>query len=196
MALHLHRLSGRGCSHMAQVVRRIEEPILLDGVPYQAQVCGRPNGHIWEGWIEFAAQDGSHVRRTSRETTQPDRDALVYWAEGLSGTYLEGAMTRTLTKLKVTVRELPTPYFDEPEVSPHVEVIRNQRPTRVDRAVLDPFSVGAKGEDLLRRELGALRAWHLRNIVRAYNLASPSVAVEQLSAPELIEVIVAAVQPA
>ena len=131
----------------------------------------------------------------SRETTQPDREALVYWAEGLSGTYLEGAMARTLTKIKVTVRELPTPLFDGPEVSPRVEVIRNRRATEVDRAVLDPFSVGAKGEDLLRSELGALRDWHLRNIIRAYDLAAPSVDVEQLTARQLIEVIVAAVQP-
>jgi hypothetical protein len=85
---------------MAQVVRVIDDVILLDGVPYSAQVCGRPNGHLWEGWIEFIAADGSDVRRTPRETTQPDRDALMYWAQGLSMTYLEGAMARTLTRLK------------------------------------------------------------------------------------------------
>jgi hypothetical protein len=179
---------------MAQVVRTIEEPLLLDGVPYRVQVCGRANGHIWEGWIEFAAHDGSDVRRTSRETTQPDREALVYWAEGLSGTYLEGAMARTLSKIKVTVRELPTPLFDGPEVSPRVEVIRNRTATEVERAVLDPFSVGAKGEELLRSELGALRDWHLRNIIRAYDLAAPSVDVDQLTTRQLIEVIVGAVQ--
>jgi hypothetical protein len=180
---------------MAQVVRKIEEPILLDGLAYTAQVCGRPNGHIWEGWIEFAAQDGSEVRRTARETTQPDRDALAYWAEGLSGTYLEGAMARTLSKIEVAVRELPAPHFDGPDVSPRAQVIRNHTATEVNRAVLDPFSVGAKGEDLLRRELGALRAWHLRNIVRAYDIADPSLDVERLTAPELIDLIVAAVQP-
>ena len=62
---------------MADVVRVFDDPVLLDGVPYSAQVCGRANGHLWEGWIEFAEVDGSDVRRTSRETTQPDRDALV-----------------------------------------------------------------------------------------------------------------------
>jgi hypothetical protein len=63
-----------------------------------------------------------------------------------------------------------------------------------DRAVLDPFSVGAKGETLLRSELGALRAWHLRNIVRAYALAPAEIDLEALSEPELVELIVAAVR--
>jgi hypothetical protein len=180
---------------MAQVVRVFDDPILLDGAPYTAQVCGRPNGHLWEGWIEFAAADGSDVRRTPRETTQPDRDALVYWSQGLSGTYLEGAMARALTKLKVNVREVPKPFFDGPEASPIVAGVNGEPPIEVDRAVLNPFSVGAKGEDLLRSELGALRAWHLRNIIRAYDLVDASVDVEQLNAPELVELIVAAVQP-
>jgi len=134
------------------------------------------------------------VRRTPRETTQPDRDALVYWAHGLSVTYLEGALARARERLKITRRELPEPYFDEPAPAVVTETILAG--PSMDRAVLDPFSVGAKGEDLLRRELGALRAWHLRNIVRAYELADESLDLEALSAPELIELIVSAVQPA
>jgi hypothetical protein len=180
---------------MAQVVRTFETPILLNGISYHAQVCGRPNGNIWEGWIEFAADDGSDIRRTSRETTQPDRDALVYWSQGLSGTYLEGAMARALTRVKVTLRDVPEPYFDAPAPPFEFESADGRAPTEVNRAVLDPFSVGAKGKDLLRSELGALRAWHLRNIVRAYDLADPTLDLEALSAPELIELIVEAVQP-
>jgi len=175
---------------MAQVVRTFDVPVFLDDKPYQAQVCVRPEGHLWEGWIEFIAEDGSDVRRTSRETTQPDFNAVVYWATGLSGTYLEGAMARTLAKPTVTMRELPEPYFDRPDAPTNVVA----EPVAVDRAVLDPFSVGAKGEHLLRSELGALRAWHLRNIVRAYELADPSLDLEALSAQELIDLIVAAVQ--
>jgi hypothetical protein len=65
-----------------------------------------------------------------------------------------------------------------------------------ERAVLDPFSVGAKGEELLRRELGALRGWHLRNIIRAYDLVEPGVDLETLHEPTLVDLIVEAVQPA
>jgi hypothetical protein len=56
--------------------------------------------------------------------------------------------------------------------------------------------VGAKGEDLLRSELGALRTWHLRNIIRGYDLVDPSLDLAQLQSAELIDLIVAAVQPA
>lgn len=178
---------------MAQVVRTFDDPVLLNGLPYRAQVCARRDNHIWEGWIEFIADDGSDIRRTGRETTQPDFNAVVYWATGLSGTYLEGAMARTLAKPAVAAREMPDPYFDGPDAA--IDVVAHG-PTTVGRAVLDPFSVGEKGEDLLRRELGALRAWHLRNIVRAYDLADPSVDLDALSAPQLIDLIVAAVEPA
>jgi hypothetical protein len=37
--------------------------------------------------------------------------------------------------------------------------------------VLDPFAVYAQGEDVLRGELRALSADHLRSIVREYDLA-------------------------
>jgi hypothetical protein len=175
---------------MPEVVRTFDDPILLDGIAYRAQVCARPNGHLWEGWIEFIARDGSDVRRTPRETTQPDRAAIVYWAQGLSGTYLEGALARTLTKVRVSVRDVPQPYFDEPDTA----IVVDREPAEVT-AVLDPFSVGEKGEEMLRKQLGALRDWHLRNIVKAYGLADSSLDLEALTAPELVDLIVAAVEP-
>lgn len=175
---------------MAEVIHVFEDQISFNSVPYRAQVSGRPDGHIWEGWIEFIAHDGSDVRRTCRETTQPDRAALVYWATGLSGTYLEGAFARTLEPVVVREHVVEEPVFDSPAPNPVMDVFAP------DTAVLDPFSVGAKGEHLLRQELGALRGWHLRNIIRAYDLADESVDLELLSEPELIEMIVAAVEPA
>jgi len=175
---------------MAEVVHVFGEPVFLDGTPYSAQVAGRKAGNVWEGWVEFAAADGSDVRRSPRETTQPDRDALAYWATGLSPTYLEGAFRRAL---EPRARRVSTPppaaRFESPAARPVADVIGP------DRAVLDPFSVGAKGEELLRRELGALRGWHLRNIIRAYGLADQRTDLDALSEPELVEVIVEAVQP-
>ena len=176
---------------MAEVIHVFDEPVYLNNVPYLVQVAGRPAGNIWEGWLEFAEQGGSDVRRTPRETTQPDRRALEYWATGLSGTYVEGALTRALDPpIDVPERVAPNSMFEAPAANPAADVVA------VDRAVLDPFSVGAKGEDLLRSELGALRGWHLRNIVRAYDLADASLDLEALSEPELVELIVAAVAPA
>ena len=68
------------------------------GVWYASQVWGegRTDG-TWEGWIEFhpAAPPGI-VLRTERETTQPNRDALAYWASGLEPIYFDGALARAL----------------------------------------------------------------------------------------------------
>ncbi len=65
------------------------------GAGYTAHVMGeeREDG-MWEGWIEFLGWAGE-VRRTGRETTQPNREALVYWASGLEPVYLEGALARS-----------------------------------------------------------------------------------------------------
>jgi hypothetical protein len=52
--------------------------------------------------------------------------------------------------------------------------------------VLNPFSVYEKSPDLLARELTALRAWHLRKIIRDYSLvAEDEVQLERLTEPEL-----------
>jgi hypothetical protein len=176
---------------MAEVVHVFDDAVVRNGVPYTVQVTGRPDGHIWEGWIEFAAADGSAVHRTPRETTQPDRAALVYWASGLSSTYLEGALLRALNPAPSRiVAPRAEPLFEAPAPNPAADIFSP------DRAVLDPFSVGAKGEDLLRRELGALRGWHLRNIVRAYRLADAAADLEAMNEPALVALIVDAVQAA
>jgi hypothetical protein len=174
---------------MAEVVLVFSEPIIKDGRAYNAQVCGRPVGHIWEGWIEFAATVGREVFRTARETTQPNRDALEYWAGGLSMTYLEAALTRAMDPSLVAPREVvATPHFAGP--APSVVRPESVVPTR---AVLDPHSIAAKGETYLRQQLGALHAQRLRDIVRDYNLADASVDLETLTQSELIELIVEAV---
>jgi hypothetical protein len=89
----------------------------------------------------------------------------------------------------VTLRQpiAATPYFEGPRPSIVTETVA------VDDAILDPYSVATKGEDVLRRSLGALRGRHLRNIVRAYRLADESLDLEELSEPELVNLIVAAV---
>ena len=176
---------------MAEVIHVFDATVLVDGTPYVAQVVGRPDGHIWEGWIEFASQDGTNALRTRRETTQPDRAALEYWATGLSPTYLEGALQRALEPSPARAASaMPEPLFEAPAPSPMADLYA------ADRAVLDPFSVAAKGEMLLRNELSALRGWHLRNIIRGYRLAPDDANLEALDEPALIEVIVTGVRAA
>ena len=69
-----------------------------DGHLYRARVMGRQRADgTWIGWLEFSPRgSGGVVRRTRRETTQPSREALRYWATGLEPTYLEGALERAL----------------------------------------------------------------------------------------------------
>ena len=50
-------------------------------------------GH-WQGWIEFLPQTGGSPLQTGRETTQSHYEHLVYWATGLSPTYMEMALER------------------------------------------------------------------------------------------------------
>jgi hypothetical protein len=67
-----------------------------DGTIYTVSAYGeaRPDG-TWEGWLEFQPPGiGAHALRTERETTQPSREALAYWASGLEPVYLDGAFAR------------------------------------------------------------------------------------------------------
>ena len=83
---------------MSEVLMEFAEPVLSkDRTPYRAQACGaRMSDVLWEGWIEFIPlADGTPVR-SPRETTQPNRVDTLYWATGLSPTYLEGALDRAL----------------------------------------------------------------------------------------------------
>jgi hypothetical protein len=52
----------------------------------------------WVAWIEFVSAGGDRVVRTERETTQETLRAIVYWAVGLTVTYLDGALTRAFRR--------------------------------------------------------------------------------------------------
>jgi hypothetical protein len=181
---------------MAGVVLLVyhRSPLTLpSGRVYTAQACGREREDgTWEGWLEFVPDDDSDVRRSRRETTQPTFAALEYWATGITPVYLEGALERTLP---------PPPAVVEPPVIPAVY----DEPAPAERSVtgaalqaapvLDPFSVYAKGEDLLRRQLAALSARHLRDIVVGYDLADPAdIDLDAVTVPELVELIADAVR--
>jgi hypothetical protein len=178
---------------MAEVLARFAEPLTTtDGVQYLAQACGAPNTDgLWEGWIEFAPIGKGEAIRSARETTQPNRTDAEYWATGLTATYLEGALDRALHPIVRRTVTAARPIFDES--APGI-VARDEVPI-VPRAVLDPFSVYEKGEGLLRKELGALSAWHLANIIRHYDLSDESPAVlNRMNAAALVELIVRGVR--
>lgn len=175
---------------MAEVLVQFADMVTgPDGTPYRAQACGgEMPGGTWQGWIEFTPPEGAPVR-SGRETTQPNRQDTVYWATGLTPVYLEGALIRALEPRTTTPPDRPTAsHYDEPAPRAVVE----HPPAN---GILNPFSVYRKGEIILRRQLAALSPWHLVNIIRSHALSSRSPeALARLTAQELIELIVAAVQ--
>jgi hypothetical protein len=146
---------------------------------------------MWEGWVEFLPVDrGGQPVRSGRETTQPNRTDTMYWATGLTAVYLEGALHRALHPLvRTPPRPIAGPLFDGP--APDIT------PAAHTESILNPFSVYRKGEDLLRRQLNALSAWHLVNIIRAHGLSDLDTSVLNVMTPTaLAELIVAAVRKA
>jgi hypothetical protein len=177
---------------MAETLLRYQQLVTAaNGTVYEARACGSPmQGGTWQGWIEFVPVNGGDAVRSGRETTQPNRVDTAYWATGVSPVYLEGALKRALAgPIEIPVEEIPPPLFSGPApastIPPHAGVA----------AVLDPFSVYEKGEGLLRKQLGALSAWHLVNIIVAYELSdAPSATLSTLPGPALIDIIVSGVR--
>jgi hypothetical protein len=156
---------------MAEVLVKFSEPIRgSDQRLYRAQVCGGiAEDGLWEGWIEFT--DGGEAIRSGRETEQPNRADLLYWAEGLSYTYLEGALDRArregATAQSQPQTEDATPAFDGPALGDRAVPVAAASEVR---AILNPFTVYAEGEEILRRQLNALSRDQVKNIGVAYQL--------------------------
>jgi hypothetical protein len=65
-----------------------------DGRVHAVKALGaRRDDGLWEGRLAFIDDEGG-VLTTGRETTQPNLNALEYWARGLTPVYLEGALAR------------------------------------------------------------------------------------------------------
>jgi hypothetical protein len=180
-------MAGRllSCTPMAMTVHAFPRAIPGRMRTYGPRACGRERADgLWEGWIEFDATDGAETLRSERETTQPNLADLKYWATGLSDVYLEGVMARILTRSGAAIDQPPA-VFDAPAPS------RRARSAGLGPdAILDPYSVYAKSPAVLVQELRALRAWHLRQIIREYRLADHAVDLEALSEAELANLIV------
>ena len=181
---------------MAEVLAEYPSRIASDeGIVYTAQAAGAemPDGR-WEGWIEFIPVAGGTPVRTPRETTQPNHHDAVYWASGITGVYLEGALSRALKPRVHVPVAAPEPLFDEPAPDPvhraGVSVTRE-----FPDAVLDPFEVHVHGETFLRAKLAALAPHHLVEILVAYELSEEPVSrLGELTAASLIDLIVAGVR--
>jgi len=162
-----------------------------DGTRYEARACGAPmpDGG-WQGWIEFVPIDGGDPVRSPRETTQPNRADTEYWATGLTPVYLDGALARALkepNRVGIDSRAPQPTIFGEP--APHTSSAGARD------SIIDPFAVYANGEFHLRKQLGAMAAWHLVNIARDYELTDADLdTLNRMSSSQLIELIVSGVR--
>lgn len=178
---------------MAEVLVEFDTTLLAaDGREFRPRACGRvADDGLWEGWLEFVAvESGGDRARTARETEQPNRDDLRYWAEGLTQVYLEGALARALAAPPAPSRPRETsaePMFTGPRP--------RSAGAPVPHAVLNPYEVYAQGPAVLRRQLAAVDVTHLQGIAIAYGIA-PASTVEAASREELSALIVAAAERA
>ncbi len=61
----------------------------------RAEVFGRPGRDgFWRGWLVFAMEEDNVVLISGPETSQPTREALVYWAIGLDPVQYQLALDR------------------------------------------------------------------------------------------------------
>ena len=109
-----------------------------EGDLYRVHLCGRGRpGNTWEGWLSFERSSDNARFDSGVETTQPDADAIVRWAAGLSDTHLEGALKRALHPVHRNNSPIEAP-------APVVVALddtqgRKRRLAGVERAVLDVF---------------------------------------------------------
>lgn len=81
---------------MPVILVKFDEAIAdASGEMYFAEAAGREREDgLWEGWLEFLPVAEGRPLCSERETTQPNRKDLEYWAQGLTRVYLQGALVR------------------------------------------------------------------------------------------------------
>jgi hypothetical protein len=91
----------------------------------------------------------------------------MYWAQGLTVAYLEGALRRALDARMVVSRRATT--TEESFFTSPARRSGASQPIRA-HSILDPFATYAQGEKILRQQLSALSRYHLLTLIDAYQL--------------------------
>lgn len=80
----------------SEVVRDPEERGYAAAVHAHERIDG-----VWETWLEFHGLGRDVTLRTRRESEQPNRRAVMYWAAELQPSDLDGALLRA-TRVRLT----------------------------------------------------------------------------------------------
>jgi hypothetical protein len=152
---------------MNDVVQQFETPIIgRDGERYVAYVRGRmrEDGR-WQASVEFRRVVDGVRFGTGTETTQPDWQAILYWATGLGTAYFQGALDRALRPERYRDGRNAQPVIDRGVDSLAVA----ERRGIIARAILDYF--GRRGEPrVLTQELFDRLPFAGGDVVRALEL--------------------------
>src|ERR1051326_4255766 len=81
---------------MDEILQQFEQPVIDEsGERYAVYLYGRSRpGDTWQGWLCSERQTAGRRYATGVETTQPNRQAILYWATGLTDSYFDGAFNR------------------------------------------------------------------------------------------------------
>lgn len=151
---------------METLLQQFETPFVdRDGSAYGVFVYGRSRAHdTWQGWLVFERQRDGRRFATPVETTQPNGEAVRYWATGLTETYFEGALDRARKRgaPQQPVVATPPPLVDFGVDSAE----RDRRREAIEEDLLELFTESHSRRMLAQRAFDELPYAHA-DIVRA-----------------------------
>ena len=123
---------------MERLLQEFEQPVRdTGGILYRVYLYGRSRpADTWQGWLVFERTTDGQRFATDIETTQPNAEAVLYWATGLTDAYFDGALVRAMNPRTKDPSAVPMP---APIVSSDSETHR-RRLAALERDVLDCFT--------------------------------------------------------
>jgi hypothetical protein len=148
---------------MEQLLQVFEKPVADAASLYKVFLYGRSRpADTWQGWLVFERVSDGKRFSTDVETTQPNAEAVLYWATGLSETYFDGALNRALHPRPHDAGGIATP---APIVGGNAD-IRRRRLGVLEHAVLNCFRRHSTTRLLTQTLFDELRYQHA-DVVRA-----------------------------
>lgn len=123
---------------MIVFVTELEHRAATDsGVRHRARIFAAQRDEVWEAWIVFEPESGGEPLPSDRETTQPNIEAVEYWASGLSPVYLDGALRRAQALTPEAQRERIARAAAREEAAASAEAEAHERRARELREVAE-----------------------------------------------------------
>ena len=123
---------------MERLLQEFDKPVTdAGGVLYRVFLYGRSRpADTWQGWLVFERISDGRRFATDVETTQPNAQAVLYWATGLTDAYFDGALVRAQNPRPHDATPMAVP---PPIVSSDSDTHR-RRLAALERDVLDCFA--------------------------------------------------------